>query len=181
MSIGWVPMVWQASTMRIALPMACLMSCRGWVTPTTFDPWLMITAFVSLRTVLARASRSRDPDRLHWIMETSTPCFFMRNISGRITELCSREVVTTWSLSSINPRIARFKDSVPFCVKIILSESSPLINAVSFSRASNTTLAASTERLWPLRPGLPPISVTNLLRCSMDSFGFGKEVAALSR
>lgn len=61
------------------------------------------------------------------------------------------------------------------------SESQPFINPVSFSLASKIILAASTDRLWPLLPGLPPMLVMNPLRRSIVSLGFGNDVAALSR
>jgi hypothetical protein len=54
------------------------------------------------------------------------------------------------------PEKGIFRDSVPFWVKMRRSESVIPMKAVSLSRVSKITLAASRDRVWPLRPGFPP-------------------------
>ncbi len=66
---------------------------------------------------------------------------------GLRTELCSMDVVITWSPFLRTPLIAIFSDSVQFFVKTIFMESSILKNSANNSLVSKIISALSTAML----------------------------------
>ena len=96
-----------------------------------------------------RGSRRRDASRVSEI----TPSFSSRR-NGRLTELCSRSEVMTWSPGRTVPLIAMFRASVQFRVKTQRSGASPLKNRFRASRASSSVRSASIAIRCPDRPGL---------------------------
>jgi hypothetical protein len=100
---------------------------------------------------------------------------------GLITELCSMLEVTTWSPGFKNPRNIVFKPSVALRVKITVSGSSaPIIDAI-VSRVLKIIRLASTESLWPERPGFAPTPLLKSIIACIITSGFGHDVAALSK
>jgi len=87
--------------------------------------------------------------------------------------LCSSEVMTAWPPEASVPRMTRFKDSVAFLVKTIREGSRSPKSSAATSRARSTSRPASMERLWPLRPGLPPHSLAKRSIASYTASGFG--------
>ncbi len=99
---------------------------------------------------------------------------------GRITELCSTEVVTTWSRGRTIPLIARFRASVAFPVKTNRELSLTPKSSPSLSRATKRSRADRMESAWADRPGFPARPSAEAT-ASTTPFGLGREVAALSR
>jgi hypothetical protein len=100
--------------------------------------------------------------------------------SGRITELCSTEVVTTWSPGLSIPLIAWFSATVAFPANTNRELSlAPNVSA-SLSRAEKRSLAERRDRMWPERPGFPARRIAEAT-ASATPLGLGSEVAALSR
>ena len=143
MSTGKSPALWAQSTMtntprsrhRAA---AC---ATGITVPQTLEAWVITSARVLGRNSPGSASRRREPSRSQGMQVTSTPCCSSWR-RGRITALCSMEVVSTWSPGRSRPLSRMFMDAVTPLVKMTFYGLSKPSSPHSFSRVSSTTSAA---------------------------------------
>ena len=114
--------------------------------PVTLEARVTTTAFVSARTLEAIAAISISPRELSGASSTCTP-LSSRYCSGRRTELCSANVVTTLSPARKVPRRAIFRASVQFFVNMVRSHDQPPKNSISSLRQACTRSEQATESL----------------------------------
>ena len=141
--MGRMPAVWAVSTIKRS-PWArqnSPASRRGRTVPQTLLAWVMTSALVLGLRQAVRAASGREPSVRHPARENSTPCWASW-VSGRITALCSMEVVITWSPGFKNPFKMMFKLSVTFFVNTTFLQSPPPKNRHSRSLASKTKSSA---------------------------------------
>ena len=110
-------------------------SSMGSNVPVTLEAWVATTARVFFLMQAAASSGSSSPAGEQGAMESSTPCP-SRKRRGRITELCSMDVVTTWSPGFSRPRRTQLSASVAFFVKTMESGSGAPISCATSSLAS---------------------------------------------
>ena len=171
-----------ASTKKI-LPLRAAISptsFKGILLPQMLDAAVIIIIAVFDLVAFSIMSGETHPSLSAITMVCCTPCLSMA-LSGRSTELCSMDVVTTWSPFFRNPCIPRFKASVVFFVNTTLWASWILKISATFRRARYTSSPVLRDILCPDRPGFPQYCVMHSSITSAIPAGLGKEVAPLSK
>ena len=114
---------------------------------------LVIAASISLGDTTPLSGDGGNP-------VTLTPCRSSFR-SGRTSELCPMQSVTTWSPGFRNPFSPRFKASVQFRVNITRLVSETLIKRATKRLVSSTVSLAAKAMLLLPRPGFPPFVLRN--------------------
>ena len=118
-------------------------SWMGIRVPQTLEAWVETRRRVSGRRRPSASSRQRVPSRRAGILSKEMPMLFFSCCRGRITALCSMELVRTWSPGRRKPLSIMFRELVMFGVNTVFLGSPPEKSSVSICRVSNRHSSAS--------------------------------------
>ena len=157
-----------------------LISSRGILLPVTFEAAVTTINLVLDCMAFSMSHGFTMPSLSALTIECCTP-YLSSALRGLRTELCSIDVVMAWSPFLRNPFKPMFKASVVFLVNTSLSPFLMPKSPATLRLAWYTSSPVLRDMACPDLPGLPQYFAIHSFMAAIISFGFGKDVAPLSR